>query len=104
MTRRRRKHRPEEIVAKLRDADAMLNAGSYLAAGLEAGELTLDCWPAPHGGIKCEEAKMLKRLANSRVLRPRSPAASTSPRNSFEYGFMVTSLEMPTLPGFPSGR
>jgi len=27
MTRRRKTHRPDEIVAKLRDADAMLNAG-----------------------------------------------------------------------------
>jgi hypothetical protein len=30
-TRRRKKHRPEEVVAKLRDADAMLNAGKDLA-------------------------------------------------------------------------
>jgi hypothetical protein len=30
-TRRRKKHRPEEIVAKLRDAEAMLNAGKDLA-------------------------------------------------------------------------
>ncbi len=28
MTRRRKKHRPDEIVAKLRDADAMLNAST----------------------------------------------------------------------------
>jgi putative transposase len=33
-TRRRKKHRPEEIVAKLRDADAMLNAGMDLARHL----------------------------------------------------------------------
>jgi putative transposase len=36
MTRRRKKHRPDEIVAKLRDADAMLNAGQDLAAVLQA--------------------------------------------------------------------
>jgi hypothetical protein len=35
-TRRRKKHRPEEVVAKLRDADAMLNAGKDLAAVLQA--------------------------------------------------------------------
>jgi putative transposase len=28
----RKKHKPEQIVAKLRDADAMLNAGKDLAA------------------------------------------------------------------------
>ena len=38
--RRRKKHRPEEIVAKLRDADAMLNAGKFLAAVLQALEIS----------------------------------------------------------------
>jgi hypothetical protein len=32
--RQRKKHRPEEIVAKLRDADAMPNSGKDLASGL----------------------------------------------------------------------
>ena len=39
-TRRREKHRPEELVAKLRDADAMLNAGKDLAAVLQALEIS----------------------------------------------------------------
>ena len=46
-TRRRKKHRPEEIVAKLRDAEAMLNAGKHLAAvlqALEVSESTLERW------------------------------------------------------------
>jgi putative transposase len=63
--RRRKKHRPEEIVAKLRDADAMLNAGKDLAAVLQALEIsdtTLDRWRAQYGGMKCEEAKRLKHL------------------------------------------
>ena len=37
--RRRKKHRPEEIVAKLREADAMLNVGKDLAAVLQALEI-----------------------------------------------------------------
>jgi hypothetical protein len=47
MTKRRKKHRPDEIVAKLRDADAMLNAGKDLAAVLQALEVsdsTLERW------------------------------------------------------------
>ena len=32
---RRRRHSPEQIVRKLRDADAMLNAGKDLAAVLQ---------------------------------------------------------------------
>ena len=51
MTRRRKKHRPDEIVAKLRDADAMLNASKNLAAVLQALEMsdwTLERWRAGH--------------------------------------------------------
>lgn len=39
-TRRRRKYRPEEVVAKLRDADAMFNAGKDPAAVLQAVEIS----------------------------------------------------------------
>jgi putative transposase len=39
-TRRRKKHRPKEIVAKLRDAEAMLNAGKDLEAVLQALEVS----------------------------------------------------------------
>ena len=35
-SKRRNKHKPEQIVANLRDADAMLNAGKDLAAVLQA--------------------------------------------------------------------
>ena len=63
--RRRKKHKPEQIVAKLRDADAMLNAGKDLAAvlqALEISEATLARWRAQYGGMKSEEAKRLKAL------------------------------------------
>jgi hypothetical protein len=43
--RRRKKHRPEEVVAKPRDADAMLTAGKDLAKvrqALEVSESTLE--------------------------------------------------------------
>ena len=64
MTKRRKKHRPDEIVAKLRDADAMLNAGKDLAVlqALEVSDSTLERWRAQYGGMKCEEAKRLKHL------------------------------------------
>ena len=38
--KRRKQHGPEEIVRKLRDADAMLTAGMDLAAVLQALELS----------------------------------------------------------------
>ncbi|REK07216.1 MAG: transposase, partial [Planctomycetota bacterium] len=65
MTRRRKRHNPEQIVRKLRDADAMLNAGKDLAAVLQALEVsqsTFDRWRNQYGGMKAEEAKRLKEL------------------------------------------
>lgn len=66
MTKRRRtRHTPEQIVKKLRDADAMLNAGKDLAAviqALEVSEATYHRWRAQYGGMKAEEAKRLKQL------------------------------------------
>ena len=64
-TRRKRRHTPEQIVKKLRDADAMLNAGKDEAAVLQALEVsqsTYDRWRRQYGGMKSEEAKRLKQL------------------------------------------
>ena len=64
-TKRRRRHSPEQIVRKLRDADAMLNAGKDLAAvlqSLEVSESTLERWRKQYGGMKAEEAVRLKQL------------------------------------------
>ena len=58
-TKRRKRHSPEQIVRKLRDADAMLNAGQDLAAVLqvlEVSESTLDRWRKQYGGMKSAEA------------------------------------------------
>ena len=64
-TKRRKRHSPEQIVRKLRDADAMLNAGKDLAAvlqALEVSEATYERWRNQYGGMKAEEAKRLKQL------------------------------------------
>ena len=62
---RRKRHSPELIVKKLRDADAMLNAGKELAVvvqSLEVSEATYHRWRQQYGGMKSEEAKRLKQL------------------------------------------
>ena len=64
-TKRRRRHSPEQIVAKLRDADAMLSAGKDIAVvlqALEVSESTFERWRHQYGGMKSEEAKRLKHL------------------------------------------
>ena len=64
-TKRRKRHNPEQVVRKLRDADALLNSGKDLAAvlqALEVSEGTYHRWRAQYGGMKAEEAVRLKKL------------------------------------------
>ncbi len=64
-TKRRKRHSPEQIVRKLRDADAMLNAGKDLATVLQALEISESSylrWRTQYGGMKAEEAVRLKKL------------------------------------------
>ena len=61
----RDRHTPEQIVNKLRDADAMLNSGKELAAvlqSLEVSDSTYQRWRSQYGGMKASEAKRLKEL------------------------------------------
>jgi putative transposase len=63
--KKRQRHSPEQIVKKLRDADAMLAAGKSVGEvlqSLEISEATLSRWRAQFGGMKSEEAKRLKQL------------------------------------------
>jgi transposase-like protein len=58
-------HSPEQIVKKLRVADAMLNAGKTIGEVvqfLQVSEQTYYCWRNQYGGVKAQEAKRLKEL------------------------------------------
>lgn len=74
MSKKRKRHSPEQIVSKLRDAELMLNSGKDLAAvlqTLEVCEATYHRWRNQFGGMKSEEAKRLKELdiENARLKR-----------------------------------
>lgn len=74
MTKKKRKrHKPEQIVKKLQDADTLLNAGKDLAVGLqtlEISEATYNRWRNQYGGMKASEAKRLRELeAENRRLK-----------------------------------
>lgn len=61
----RKRHRPEQIIAKLREADAMLAGGASLGQvcqRLEVSEQTFHRWRQQYGGMKAVEAKRLKEL------------------------------------------
>ena len=62
---KRKKHTPEQIIRKLREADALLTAGKTIgqvAQALEISEQTFHRWRNQYGGMKAEEAKRLKEL------------------------------------------
>lgn len=74
MSRRRRRHSPEQIVRMLRDGDAMLSGGKTIGEvcqSLEVSEATFHRWRNQYGGMKAEEAKRLKKLEqeNQRLKR-----------------------------------
>ena len=59
-----KKHSPEQIIKKLREADGMIAAGKTIGQtcqSLEVSEQTLHRWWNQYGGMKSEEAKQPKR-------------------------------------------
>jgi putative transposase len=62
---KRKRHSPEQIIRKLRDADAMLASGKTIGQAcqaLEVSEQTFQRWRNQYGGMKAGEAKRLKEL------------------------------------------
>ena len=60
-----KKHKPEQIIKKLRDAEAMLAAEKTIGQvcqALEVSEQTFHRWRNQYGGMKSEEAKRLREL------------------------------------------
>ena len=62
---KRKKHTPEQIIKKLREAETMIASGKTIgqvAQTLEISEQTFHRWRNQYGGMKAEEAKRLKEL------------------------------------------
>jgi putative transposase len=62
---KRRRHTPEQIIRKLREAERMLGGGKTIpeaAKELEISENTFHRWRAQYGGMKADDAKRLKEL------------------------------------------
>ncbi|CAN5864825.1 transposase [soil metagenome] len=61
----RRRHTPDQIVRKLREADRLLADGADIAAvarHLEVSEATYHRLRNQYGGLKADDAKRLKQL------------------------------------------
>ena len=68
----KKRYRPEEIVAKLRQVDVLVSQGQNIADAIRqigVSEVTYYRWRQEYGGLKTEQVKRLKELEqeNSRL-------------------------------------
>jgi transposase len=73
-TMARKHHKPEEVVAKLRQVDVLTGQGKSIAEAVKTiavTETTYFRWRAEYGGMKNDQVKRLKalELENSRLRR-----------------------------------
>jgi putative transposase len=62
---RRKRHSPEQVIRKLREAEAELSSGASMESvckKLEISEATYHRWKSEYGGMKGDEVKRLKEL------------------------------------------
>jgi transposase-like protein len=62
---KKKRHTPEQVIRKLREADAELSAGKTIGEvcqKLEICEQTFHRWRNQYGGMKADDAKRLKEL------------------------------------------
>ena len=67
---KRRRHTPEQIIRKLREAERLLGEGKTIAEAakeLEVSEQTFHRWRAQYGGMKADAVKRLKELERENV-------------------------------------
>jgi len=71
-TMARKRHKPEEIVAKLRQFDVLTGQGQSITEAVKTIaviETTYFRWRAGYGGMKSDQVKRLKELENTRLRR-----------------------------------
>ena len=61
----RKRYKPEEIVAKLRQVDVLVSQGNSMADAIRqigVSEVTFYRWRQEYGGLKADQVKRLKEL------------------------------------------
>jgi transposase-like protein len=61
----RKRHKPEEIVAKLRQVDVLMSQGHPVADAVRSigvTEVTYYRWRSEYGGLKTDQVKRMKEL------------------------------------------
>ena len=67
----RKKHKPEEIVAKLRQVDVLVSQGQSVAEAVRAigvMQFTYYRWRKEFGGLKTNQVKRLKHVEKDRAI------------------------------------
>jgi transposase-like protein len=62
---KRRRHTPEQVIRKLREAERLVGEGKTIpeaAKAIEISEQTYHRWRNQYGGMKADDAKRLKEL------------------------------------------
>ena len=62
---RGKKHGPEEVIPKLREAEVLISEGStqeLAAKQIGVTKQTLICWRKEYGGFRMDQAKRMKQL------------------------------------------
>ncbi len=76
----RKRHKPEEIVAKLRQVDVLVSQGQSVADAVRSigvTEVTYYRWRQEFGGLKADQVKRLKALEAEHARRRRAVAELT---------------------------
>ena len=66
-----KKHKPEEIVAKLRQVDVLVSQGQSVAEAVRligVTQFTYYWWRKEYGGLKTDQVKRLKELEKDRAI------------------------------------
>ena len=78
----RKRHKPEEIVAKLRQVDVLTSQGKSVADAIRSigvTEVTYYRWKQEYGGLKTDQVRRLKELEQENTrLRKAVGAASVN--------------------------
>lgn len=60
-----KRHKPEDVVAKLRQVDVLVSQGQSVAEAIRAigvTEVTYYCWRKEYGGLKSDQVRRMKDL------------------------------------------
>jgi len=101
----RKHHKPEEIVAKLRQADALVSQGQSVAEAIRAigvTEVTYYRWRREFGGLKSDQVKRLKELEAEVVIESwRRHYNTARPHGSLGFTPPAPEVVMPTFAAWP---